>query len=133
MPGAASAAERSSLWREGASPCERPATLARKTSLSISLVARGRASGVSLRTRGRRILREDDMMLTRGVRWSLVVSALSLTVAGCGASAKGPPPLTDGSGGRYGYAGDSVAAPSAAKEAGQATAAPEERPGLGTQ
>jgi len=76
------------------------------------------------------------MVHTRAFRWSILVSTLSLSIAGCGGSSYAPATSAGGRGyqdSAPGYpASDSKAAPSAANEAG-ATAAPEDRPGLGTQ
>lgn len=76
------------------------------------------------------------MVHARAFRWSILISTLSLSIAGCGGSSYAPATA----GGRSyqdsapGYpGGDSNAAPSAAKEAGGAVAQPEDRPGLGTQ
>lgn len=77
------------------------------------------------------------MMHTQTFRWSLLLSALSLTLAACGSSASYAPPSSSPSsaGGR---AWGDTAAPSGAKGAAEASAAtpsaaPEDRPGLGTQ
>ncbi len=77
------------------------------------------------------------MVHTRAFRWSILVSTLSLSIAGCGGSSYAPATSAGGRGGYQdsapGYpASDSKAAPGVANEAG-ATAAPEDRPGLGTQ
>ncbi len=74
------------------------------------------------------------MMHTQTFRWSLLLSALCLTATACGGSAKyAPPEAPPGNAGGRAY-GD-VSAPTATKGAAeaQATAAPEDRPGLGTQ
>lgn len=77
------------------------------------------------------------MMLSKAFRWSLLISALSAAASGCGASAPKSPDAPGYYGGRGNAGPASEPAPSAAKSAapGQAVAdaAPDDRPGLGTQ
>ncbi len=74
------------------------------------------------------------MMHTKTFRSSLLFSALSLMIAGCGSSASYAPPSAS-PGRPAGASWGDQAAPTAAKGAAaeSAAAAPEDRPGLGTQ